>query len=236
MQDFNKWDKQLYELTKTRAVSITFSAERPVGFFHNLSPQPSACSFWKLAAEGRRFYADAPDHTSCVLGAYILDAELSAIQGEELAGLASTMVKLSYLKADELAQLPRCSQPLRFVTYAPLSLSSVLPDIALVRGNARHLMLLTEAARAVGLFRDSATMGRPACAMVPECLSSGKVVLSLGCTGNRVFTGLQDHEGYLAIPGNAIESVCNSLVTLLRANEVLSQLHLEKHRQSAAIQ
>jgi uncharacterized protein (DUF169 family) len=231
----DKWDRQLYELTKTRAVAFTFSDIRPSELPREVSPQPSGCSFWKLAAEGNAFYAEAPDHFGCVVGAHALGAELPLAQIEELMGLTSTMVALSYLKAEEVAQLPRRSDPLRFVTYAPLSLSPALPDLVLVRGNVRHLMLLTEAARAAGFLKSSPAMGRPACAIVPESLASGQVVLSLGCTGNRVYTGLGDHEGYLAIPGNALESVCAGLTTILRANEVLERLHHQRQGQSVAM-
>jgi uncharacterized protein (DUF169 family) len=230
----DKWDRQLYELMKTRAVAVTFSDVRPAELPREVIPQPSGCSFWKLAAEGNAFYAEAPDHFGCVVGAHVLGAELPLAQTEELMGLTSTMVALSYLKAEEVAHFPSRSDPLRFVTYAPLSLSPALPDLVLVRGNVRHLMLLTEAARAAGLLKSSPAMGRPACAIVPESLASGQVVLSLGCTGNRVYTGLGDHEGYLAIPGNALESVCAGLTTILLANEVLAHLHSQRQGRSVA--
>jgi len=230
----DKWDHQLHELTKTRAVAVTFSHVRPAELPREVSPQPSGCSFWKLAAEGSAFYVEATDHFGCVVGAYALGAELPGTQAEELVELTAAMVSLSYLKAEEVGQLPRRSDPLRFASYAPLSLSPVLPDLVIVRGNVRHLMLLTEAARAAGFLNSSPAMGRPACAIVPESLASGQVVLNLGCTGNRVYTGLGDHEGYLAIPGNALDSVCAGLTTILRANEVLAQFHSQRLSQSVA--
>jgi uncharacterized protein (DUF169 family) len=228
------WDRQLYELTNTHAVALTFSRVRPTGISHELTPQPAACSFWKLTAEGHVFYAEAPDHFGCVVGAYAFGAEMSEAQVAEFAELTSTMVKLSYIRAQEVAEIPRRANPLRFVIYAPLHLSSLLPDVILVRGNVRQLMLLTEAARAAGFLKSSPVMGRPACAMVPESLASGQVVLSLGCTGNRVYTDLGSHEGYLAIPGNALGSVCAGLTTIRRANEVLEQFHSQRREQSVA--
>ena len=230
----DRWNSQLYEVTKTGAVALTFTDVRPNHLPRVVDPQPSGCSFWKLAAEGGAFYADAPDHFGCVVGAYALGAELSESQTEELVELSSTMERLSYVKAEELAELPRRSNPLRFVIYAPLNLSPALPDLVLVRGNAWHLMLLTEAARAAGFLKSTLAMGRPACAMIPESLASGQAVLSLACIGNRVYTGLGNHEGYCAIPGNALESLCASLSTVLAANEILGRLHRERQGQLVA--
>ena len=71
-------------------------------------------------------------------------------------------------------------------------------------------------------------MGRPACAMIPQSIASGQVLLSLGCIGNRVYTGLSDQEGYLAIPGAALEATCAQLATILKANEALEQFHRQR--------
>jgi uncharacterized protein (DUF169 family) len=227
----NQWDHQLYELTKTCAVAVTFTDARPTDLPRQVIPQPSGCSFWKLAAEGKAFYTEAPDHSGCLVGAYALGAELSQSQTAELVELTSTMVELSYVKAQEVGELPRRSNRLRFVIYAPLSQSPSFPDLVLVRGNMWHLMLLTEAARAAGFLRGAPAMGRPACAIIPESLASGQAVLSLGCIGNRVYTGLGDHEGYCAIPGKALEFVCGSLSTILEANKILEQFHRERQGQ-----
>jgi uncharacterized protein (DUF169 family) len=139
----DKWDRQLYELTKTRAVAVAFSDVRPTQLLRKVSPQPSGCSFWKLAAEGSVFYADAPDHYGCLVGAYALGAELSQSQTAELVELTSAMVKLSYVKAQEVAELPHRSDRLRFVIYGPLKLSPSLPDLVLVRGNVRVRLRLS---------------------------------------------------------------------------------------------
>ena len=227
------WDKQLFELTHSQAVALTFTDTKPEGLPRETLPQPSACAFWKLAAEGNLFYAEASDHFGCAVGAYTLGAELTEIQQQELQGLVTTMVDLSYLRAHEMPDLPRRSTPLRFATYAPLGLSPVLPDVVLVRANARQLMLLTEAARAAGCFKNAAAMGRPACGIVPESVASSQVVFSLACVGNRVYTGLEDQEGYVAIPGHALEAICGQLAAIVEANESLAAFHAERQNQFA---
>jgi len=46
----------------------------------------------------------------------------------------------------------------------------VPPDVVLVRGNARQLMLPAEAAQAAGVAGTGAAMGRPTCAVHHETL------------------------------------------------------------------
>jgi uncharacterized protein (DUF169 family) len=223
-----RFDRQLLELTNACPVAVTFTDSPPPGISRELNSQPSGCTFWKLAAEGKVFYTDASDHFGCAVGAYTHGAELPEAQTKELTGLVSTMMGLSYLKQEEVSRIPRRSTPLRCVLYAPLKASPTFPDVVLVRGNARQLMLLSEAARAANCLTDSSAMGRPACGMIPQSIASGQVLLSLGCIGNRVYTGLGDQEGYLAIPGEALEATCAQLPTIMKANDALEQFHRQR--------
>lgn len=227
-------ERQLFELTNSLPVALSFSDTMPNELPREPEAQPSGCTFWKLASLGRAFYTEAADHFGCAVGAYIHGAELPDAQAWELSSLVSTMSSLSYIKHEEVAQIPRRTTPLRYLTYAPLSKSPGLPDAVLVRGNARQLMLLTEAARAAGHLKNSPAMGRPACAMIPESMASGSVALSLGCIGNRIYSGLDDGEGYVVISGATLEAVCAQLVIILKANEALAEFHSGRRAQFAA--
>jgi uncharacterized protein (DUF169 family) len=147
---------------------------------------------------------------------------------EELSTLIGTMVGLSYVKAEEVPQIPRRTAPLRFTVYAPLGESPLPPDVVLVQGNARQLMLLSEAARAAGHLNTTPAMGRPACAMIPCSISSGEVVVSLGCIGNRVYTGIGDDQGYAAIAGGALAETMARLETIVAANTTLEAFHRQR--------
>jgi uncharacterized protein (DUF169 family) len=223
-----EWDCQLFGLTNTRAVALTFSDSRPPGLLRHPAPQPSGCTFWKLAAEESVFYTEASDHFGCPVGACTLGAELPEAEAQELRGHLSTMVRLSYVTEQEVAQLPRRTAPLRYVIYAPLGLTPIFPDLVLVRGNMRQLMLLSETARAAGRFQEHQTLGRPACAIVPASLACNKAVLSLGCIGNRVYTSLGEDEGYIAIPGSALQPIFARLTAILKANEALADFHYQR--------
>jgi len=68
-------------------------------------------------------------------------------------------------------------------------------------------------------------MGRPACSMIPATIQNGSVWTSLGCIGNRVYTGLQDDELYLTIPGNRVDAFVAKLEVVANANQVLTGYH-----------
>ena len=65
-------------------------------------------------------------------------------------GLVKTMVDLSYLRMADVPKIPRRKTPLQAAVYSPLSRAPIPPDVVLVRGNARQLMLLAEAAEHAG--------------------------------------------------------------------------------------
>jgi uncharacterized protein (DUF169 family) len=95
----------------------------------------------------------------------------------------------------------------------------------LVRGKARQLMLLAEAADRAGVAGAAPTMGRPTCAVLPESINGGRTATSFGCVGNRVYTGASDADAYFAIPGQHLAALEASLATIVRANEALEQFH-----------
>jgi uncharacterized protein (DUF169 family) len=61
--------------------------------------------------------------------------------------------------------------------------------------------------------------------MVPQAMQSGTGTTSLGCIGNRVYTGLADDELYFAIPGPKLAAVLERLHTIVHANRALEAFH-----------
>ena len=89
------------------------------------------------------------------------------------------------------------------------------------------IMLISEAARAAGIFESAAAMGRPACAMIPQAMTAAGLA-SVGCIGNRVYTGLGDDELYFAVPGKAARQVLEKLDVMLTANDALEAFHRQR--------
>ena len=214
------------------AVAIAFRASPPPGVTRISASASASCSYWRLAAEGQVFYTEAVDHFGCPVGAHTHGVPLPPETASELNTIVQTMVGLHYISMDEVPAIPRRSEPLRIAIYAPLSAAPFEPDVVLVRGTAKQLMLLAEAAQAAGVASGGATLGRPTCAVLPETLQSGRATASFGCIGNRVYTGLADHEGYYTIPGPNLAAVLGNLETIVEANRQLEQFHRARNRQS----
>src|SRR5690242_2902072 len=213
-------------------VAIAFRDSAPSNMKRVESPAPAGCGYWRLATEGQVFYTEASDHYTCPVGAHTHGVELPANVATALNGLIQTMVQMQYISMDEIPAIPRRRDPFRVALYAPLSAATFEPDVVLVRGTAKQLMLMAEAAQSAGIASGGATMGRPTCAILPESLQSGRATASFGCIGNRVYTGLGDDEGYYAIPGANVPEVVNKLAVLVEANRQLHHFHKERAARS----
>ena len=159
---------------------------------------------------------------------------MSPEKAQELQSLVGTMVELKYLKMEEVPAIPTRTTPMQIAAYAPLASATFAPDVVVFRGNARQIMLLSEAARAAGAFEAGSVMGRPACAAIPQAINSSGGVASVGCIGNRVYTGLGDEELYLAVPGKSIGTVLEQLAVTTNANVELEKFHRARAAQLSA--
>jgi uncharacterized protein (DUF169 family) len=65
---------------------------------------------------------------------------------------------------------------------------------------------------------------------LPAAMAHG-AVMSSGCIGNRVYTGLGDDELYLMIPGARLTDVVTHLSRIVDANTTLAEHH--RGRQAA---
>ena len=206
-------------------IAITFRPTAPPQLARVDQPGPAGCVYWQMAAEGQVFYTKASDHYQCPVGAHTHGIDLPEQNLKELEGLVQTMIGLQYIKKEDLAGIPRRRDPFGVAIYAPLSKAPNEVDIVLVRGTVKQLMILVEAVQSAGIANATAAMGRPTCAVLPEALQSDRVTISLGCIGNRVYTGLGDDEAYMAIPGSKLQDVVDKLHTIVEANKQLEAFH-----------
>lgn len=210
---------------RTAPVALTFRQDAPADVPRVSAAAPSGCSYWKRAAEGESFYTEASHHYSCPIGAHTHGVDLPPAQAKELEGVVGMMLGLHYLRAEEVPGIPRRQSAFRVAEYGPLADVTEAPDVVLVRGNAKQVMLLSEAAQAAGVGPEWGLMGRPTCAVVPEVLRTRRCAASLGCIGNRVYTGLADDELYFALPGEHVKAVTEKLAEIVHANRELEKYH-----------
>ncbi|MFL5248262.1 MAG: DUF169 domain-containing protein [Myxococcales bacterium] len=209
----------------SKPIAISFRPTAPEGIARVAAREPAGCGYWRRAAAGEVFYTDADDHKLCPVGAHTHNVSLSPAEAEQLQGLVGTMVALEYLTMEDVARIPRRAEPFGVAVYAPLDRAPMPPDVVLVRGNPRQLMLLAEAAQSAGAAGTTPALGRPTCAVLPEAINSGRTAASLGCIGNRVYTGAGDDEAYFAIPGDRLADVERRLEVIARANVEMEKFH-----------
>jgi uncharacterized protein (DUF169 family) len=216
-------------------VAIAFRESPPPALPRVARAGPSGCSYWTLAAEGRSFYTEAADHKGCLVGAHTHNVPLTPAEGKELEGLVGVMAGVGYLDPAEVPAIPRREASFGVALYGPLGAAPFEPDVVLVRCDARRAMLLAEAARAAGVgTAEPAAMLRPTCALLPETIRTGRPGLSLGCVGNRVYTGLEDGELYVAIPGAKVAAVAAALAKVIEANQALEKFHAGRREKIGA--
>ena len=216
----------------TQPVAVKFQSAAPAGTPRIDQVAPSGCTYWKYAAEGRTFYTEASDHFGCPVGSYTHGIDLPEEKAKELEGLVGTMVQLQYIRLEEVPGIPRRKEAFGVVVYAPLVDATFEPDVVLISGIAKQLMLLAEAAHAAGIASDASLVGRPTCAAIPAVMQSRRAAANLGCIGNRVYTGLPDDELYFAIAGSQLDAVVNKLVSIVNANRELEKYHRSRVSQT----
>jgi uncharacterized protein (DUF169 family) len=212
--------------SKLPAIGVSFTSEVPGGVSPLGTTAPASCSYWKLAADGAVFATAAAQHQGCPIGAHTHGVTAAPEKSGELMTMVGTMVQLGYIRMEEVPQIPhRAAGSFQHAVYGPLSKLPIAPELVLVRGTAAQLMLVAEAAQMAGLAAALPTMGRPTCAALPLASQSGQLAMSLGCVGNRVYTGMPDDEAYVAIPGAALAPLVKWLKGVVTANAELLKFH-----------
>ena len=99
-----------------------------------------------------------------------------------------------------------------------------------VGDRADQTLILSEASQQVEGGTPPA-MGRPACAIVPQAVNSGRTALSLGCCGARAYLdALTPDVALYAVPGRRLAAFAERVAALARANAVLSTFHTIRRR------
>jgi uncharacterized protein (DUF169 family) len=220
------------QLTK-RPVAVTFADTVPSGVEKFSGTEPSGCSFWRLAAAGRSFYTLPENHFNCAVGAYTHNISLSAERQSETEQTLKMMFDLGYVKPEEIPQIPRLPKTPAAIVYGPLGDGAGLPDVVLFACKPADAMLLSEAAGRAGVPGGLPALGRPTCMALPATMQHGSI-LSLGCMGNRVYTGLGDDEIYFVVRGKDVAAVADALGVITSANAALNEYAKGRRQQLAS--
>jgi uncharacterized protein (DUF169 family) len=204
-----------------RPVAVTFLEGAPPNVEKFSGSEPSGCSFWRLAAGGRVFYTAPENHFNCAVGAYTHNIPLSPERERETEQTLKMMFDLGYVKPEEVPQIPRLAKTPRAILYAPLGETPAAPDVVLFACKPGAAMLLNEAISRAGVASGVPALGRPTCMALPAAMQHGSI-LSLGCIGNRVYTGLTEEELYVVVRGKDLAVVADALGVITNANAALN--------------
>jgi len=203
-----------------RPVAVAFLDAEPADTKKFEGTEPSGCSFWRLAAGGGTFYTVPENHFNCAVGAYTHNIALSPEREKETEETLKMMFELGYVKPEEVPQIPRLLKAPKAIRYSPLGEAAGVPDVVLFALKPAGAMLLQEAANRAGVGNGMPALGRPTCMALPASLAHGALI-SLGCIGNRVYTGLGEDEMYVVMCGKDLQAVAEALKTVGGANTAL---------------
>ena len=220
--NWRELEQRILKVIKTgvRPVAVAFLDAEPVGVKKFDGTQPSGCSFWRLAGEGRTFYTIPENHFNCAVGAYTHNIALSPEREKETEQTLKMMFDLGYVKPEEVPQIPRLAKAPKAIVYSPLADAPADPDVALFALRPAAAMLLQEAAGRAGVGAGAPALGRPTCMALPASLQHGAIT-SLGCMGNRIYTGLDEDEMYVILRGKDLPRISDELQVIGGANEAL---------------
>jgi uncharacterized protein (DUF169 family) len=220
--NWQELERQISKVVKSsvRPIGVAFLDEEPGGVKKYEGTQPSGCSFWRLAAQGTAFYTLPENHFNCAVGAYTHNIPLSPDREKETEATLKMMFDLGYVKPEEVPQIPRLAKTPKAIVYSPLGDIPVDPDVVLFALKPSSAMLLQEAAGRAGVGTGAPALGRPTCMALPASMAHGTIT-SLGCIGNRIYTGLGDDEIYVVLRAQDLQAVAEALQVVGGANAAL---------------
>ncbi len=96
---------ELLHLTSA-PVAIAFVDAAPPNVPHVSAIEPAGCGYWRRAAAGEVFFTFADDHKGCPVGAHTHNVALSPVEQQELMALVHNMIGLSYIRMEDVSQIP----------------------------------------------------------------------------------------------------------------------------------
>lgn len=205
-------------------VAISFSDFAPddIPVYNGLAP--AGCRFWQDGAR-TAFVTSSSDHQMCAIGVYTHNLQSSPAQQVDLMDALKVFAELGYVRNEDLPLIPVLQRQPKYVVYSPLAQAALQPDVVLLFVNASQTLILSEATQQVENQIPPA-MGRPACAVMPQVMNTGRAALSLGCCGARAYLDVLTNDiAMFGIPGPKIEAYTQRIETLTSANATLLRFH-----------
>ncbi len=205
-------------------VAVSFSDEPPLTGAPPSEPVAAGCVFWQQGAEAA-VATTAKDHALCAIGVHTHNmADPVPSQGSELGAVLGVLGQMTYVRPEDIPGIPVLPTQPRFVVYQPLA-EAPRADVVLLLARNRQSLVLTEATSQVD-GSIAPAMGRPACAVVPQAVNSGKAAMTFGCCGARAYLeAFADDVAVWALPAGKLDAYIERIEKIAEANRVLTQFH-----------
>ena len=143
-----------------------------------------AAAFW-YEAETDVFYAAAEDHYNCPLGAMVMGFPLGEDQMGQLMREVGMMCESSYVREEEVPNVPKVDKPSSGIVYGPLSRLPGEPGCRCCCGSipCRRWWWARAPISSTGRPVLRVSMDDPACAAIPVAIAGGTVSQSFRMRG-----------------------------------------------------
>ncbi|AKB28550.1 hypothetical protein MSSAC_2195 [Methanosarcina siciliae C2J] len=221
IEEINEYGKEIIELLKLKTSPVAVAlvpegAEIPEGI-KRVKERMKHCQMTdRVRRTKEEFYAVLEDQT-CKGGAAAMGL---GHMPPKLASGEFYYDKLKHFKTLEaskktLDRVPMVEAESTVATlYAPLESASFMPDVIVIIGTPEQLMLLTQAAlyneggRIEAEFAGKQSLCSDA---VAEPYLTGKMGITVGCTGSRAYTEIQESELTVGIPAKILKNLVEGL-------------------------
>lgn len=215
-------------------IGVTLSDAIPDGVESFQGRVAAGCVFWERAAQGV-FATSGPDHELCAIGVHTHNlVGTSDDYRTELGAVLGVLDQMTYLRADEVASVPQAAKASKHAIYGPAAELPFAPDVVLVFADSRRGLVVAEAVQQVERGAPPA-LGRPACAIVPQVINTGRAAVSLGCCGARAYLDrFDDGVALWGLPGAKLAAYAERIEALTGANNTLTDFHRLRAQDVAA--
>jgi uncharacterized protein (DUF169 family) len=206
-------------------VAICVTDKLPQGVSKSAKSAAAGCMFWERGAD-QTFFTVVEDHKNCAIGMYTHHMPMTTESDQaNLGDCLKVFGDLGYVRPEDIPGIPVLKDEAKYVVYSPLASAPLPPAVVLLFLNSEKGLIVTEAVQQVEPNIPLA-LGRPACAIVPQVVNTGKAALSLGCCGARAYLNvLTDDVAVWALPGGRIAEYAERIKVLSQANNILGQFH-----------
>ena len=225
--DYSAIAETLMESLQLRVapVAVCLSEEPPAGVSGPDRSAPAGCSFWEWGVQ-KPIVTTSADHANCAIGMFTHHMPpASPAQQQNLSDSLNVFAELGYVRSEDISSIPVLKTEPKYVVYAPLASTPLAPSTVLIFANARQSLAITEAVQQVSGGVPPA-LGRPACALIPHVINTGRPAMSLGCCGARAYVDVLAGDFALwALPAADIADYAGRIKTLALANSILTKFH-----------